>query len=82
MVQSQGPPLSISPGLERLVGVVAGLCLMFVITLTLHRLIVVAASGLCLAVAGISALGAEHNFDGVYIASSGNDQLLLRQVAL
>lgn len=35
MVQSQGPPLSISPGLERLVGVVAGLCLMFVITLIL-----------------------------------------------
>jgi hypothetical protein len=26
-----------------------------------------AASGLCLAVAGIPALGAEHNFDGVYI---------------
>ena len=35
MVQSQGPPLSISPGFERLVGVVAGLCLMFVITLIL-----------------------------------------------
>ena len=35
MVQSQGPPLSISPGLERLVGVVAGLCLMFVLTLIL-----------------------------------------------
>jgi hypothetical protein len=32
----------------------------------LHRLLVVAASGLCLAVAGISALGAEHNFDGIY----------------
>ena len=32
----------------------------------LHRLIVAATSGLCLAVAGISALGAEHNFDGVY----------------
>ena len=31
-----------------------------------HRLIVAATSGLCLAVAGISALGAEHNFDGVY----------------
>src|SRR5436305_7903490 len=35
MVQSQGPPLSISPGLERLVGVMAGLSVMFVITLTL-----------------------------------------------
>ena len=35
MVQSQGPPLSISSGFERLVGVVAGLCLMFVITLIL-----------------------------------------------
>jgi uncharacterized membrane protein YccC len=35
MVQSLGPPLTISPGLERLVGVVAGLCLMFVITLIL-----------------------------------------------
>jgi hypothetical protein len=35
MVQSQGPPLSISPGLERLVGVTAGLCIMFVITLIL-----------------------------------------------
>ena len=33
MVQSQGPPLSISPGLERLVGVMAGLSVMFVITL-------------------------------------------------
>jgi hypothetical protein len=32
----------------------------------LHRLIVAATSGPCLAVAGISALGAEHNFDGVY----------------
>jgi uncharacterized membrane protein YccC len=35
MVQSQGPPLSISPGLERLVGVTAGLSLLFVITLIL-----------------------------------------------
>ena len=35
MVQSQGPPLSISPGLERLVGVVAGLSVLFVITLIL-----------------------------------------------
>src|SRR5438552_19078101 len=32
----------------------------------LHRLLLAAASVLCLAVAGISALGAEHNFDGVY----------------
>ena len=35
MVQSQGPPLSISPGFERLVGVMAGLSLLFVITLIL-----------------------------------------------
>jgi uncharacterized membrane protein YccC len=35
MVQSQGPPLSISPGLERLVGVTAGLSILFVITLIL-----------------------------------------------
>jgi uncharacterized membrane protein YccC len=35
MVQSQGPPLSISPGLERLVGVMAGLSVLFVITLML-----------------------------------------------
>jgi uncharacterized membrane protein YccC len=35
MVQSQGPPLSISPCLERLVGVVAGLSLLFMITLLL-----------------------------------------------
>lgn len=35
MVQSQGPPLSISPGLERLVGVTAGLSVLFVITLIL-----------------------------------------------
>ena len=35
MVQSQGPPLSISPGFERLVGVMAGLSLLFVITLVL-----------------------------------------------
>jgi hypothetical protein len=32
----------------------------------LHRLIVAATSGLWLGVAGISAVGAEHNFDGVY----------------
>jgi hypothetical protein len=32
----------------------------------LHRLILAATSGLWLAVAGISAQGAEHNFDGVY----------------
>jgi uncharacterized membrane protein YccC len=35
MVQSQGPPLSISPGLERLVGVMAGLSILFVITVIL-----------------------------------------------
>jgi uncharacterized membrane protein YccC len=35
MVQSQGPPLSISPGFERLVEVMAGLSLLFVITLIL-----------------------------------------------
>ena len=32
----------------------------------LHRLIVAATAGLCLAVAGISALGAKQNFDGDY----------------
>ena len=35
MVQSQGPPLSISPGFERLIGVMAGLSVLFVITLVL-----------------------------------------------
>jgi uncharacterized membrane protein YccC len=35
MVQSQGPPLAISPGFERLIGVMAGLSILFVITLTL-----------------------------------------------
>src|SRR5262249_54146963 len=33
MVQGQGPPDSISPGLERLVGVMAGLSVLFVVTL-------------------------------------------------
>jgi hypothetical protein len=32
----------------------------------LYRLLVAATSGLCLAVAGITALGAEHTLDGVY----------------
>jgi uncharacterized membrane protein YccC len=35
MVQGQGPPSSISPGLERLVGVMGGLSILFVVTLTL-----------------------------------------------
>jgi uncharacterized membrane protein YccC len=35
LVQSQGPPLSIGPGFERLVGVMAGLAILFVITLIL-----------------------------------------------
>jgi uncharacterized membrane protein YccC len=35
MVQSQGPPLSIGPGFERLVGVMGGLSILFVITLIL-----------------------------------------------
>jgi hypothetical protein len=35
MVQGQGPPDSISPGLERLVGVMAGLSVLFVVTLIL-----------------------------------------------
>jgi uncharacterized membrane protein YccC len=35
MVQSQGPPISISPGFERLIGVMAGLSILFVITLIL-----------------------------------------------
>ena len=33
MVQGQGPPDSISPGLERLVGVMGGLSMLFVVTL-------------------------------------------------
>ncbi|MGH7116384.1 MAG: FUSC family protein [Stellaceae bacterium] len=35
MVQSQGPPLSIGPGFERLVGVMGGLAILFIITLIL-----------------------------------------------
>jgi uncharacterized membrane protein YccC len=35
MVQGPGPPESISPGLERLVGVMAGLSILFVVTLVL-----------------------------------------------
>ena len=35
MVQSQGPPLAIGPGFERLVGVMGGLAILFVITLIL-----------------------------------------------
>ena len=35
MVQGQGPPTSISPGFERLVGVMGGLSVLFVVTLTL-----------------------------------------------
>jgi uncharacterized membrane protein YccC len=35
MVQSQSPPDSISPGLERLVGVMAGLSVLFIVTLIL-----------------------------------------------
>jgi uncharacterized membrane protein YccC len=35
MVQSQGPPLSIGPGFERLVGVMGGLAILFVVTLVL-----------------------------------------------
>ncbi len=35
MVQSQGPPLSIAPGFERLLGVIVGLIILFVITLVL-----------------------------------------------
>ena len=35
MVQGQGPPDSISPGFERLVGVMGGLSILFVVTLTL-----------------------------------------------
>lgn len=35
MVQGQGPPDSISPGLERLVGVMGGLSVLFVVTLIL-----------------------------------------------
>jgi uncharacterized membrane protein YccC len=35
MVQGQGPPQTISPGLERLIGVMAGLSVLFVVTLIL-----------------------------------------------
>lgn len=35
MVQGQGPPDSISPGLERLVGVMGGLSILFIVTLIL-----------------------------------------------
>jgi uncharacterized membrane protein YccC len=35
MVQGQGPPSSISPGFERLIGVMGGLSILFVVTLTL-----------------------------------------------
>ena len=35
MVQGQGPPDSISPGLERLVGVIGGLSVLFIVTLIL-----------------------------------------------
>lgn len=38
MVQGQGPPDSISPGFERLVGVMSGLSILFVVTLTLSLL--------------------------------------------
>ena len=33
MVQGQGPPDSIAPGFERLIGVVGGLSVLFVVTL-------------------------------------------------
>jgi hypothetical protein len=35
MVQGQGPPDTISPGFERLVGVMGGLSILFVVTLIL-----------------------------------------------
>ena len=35
MVQGQGPPQTISPGLERLVGVMGGVTILFVVTLIL-----------------------------------------------
>jgi len=38
MVQGQGPPNSISPGFERLVGVMGGLSILFVVTLVLSLL--------------------------------------------
>jgi uncharacterized membrane protein YccC len=38
MVQGQGPPDSISPGLERLVGVMGGLSILFIVTLILSLL--------------------------------------------
>lgn len=35
MVQGQGPPQTIAPGLERLVGIMGGLTILFVVTLVL-----------------------------------------------
>jgi hypothetical protein len=35
MVQGQGPPQTIAPGLERLVGVMGGLTILFIVTLIL-----------------------------------------------
>jgi uncharacterized membrane protein YccC len=35
MVQGQGPPLSITPGLDRFAGIVAGLCVLLVITMVI-----------------------------------------------
>jgi hypothetical protein len=35
MVQGQGPPQTIAPGLNRLVGVTGGLSILFVVTLVL-----------------------------------------------
>jgi hypothetical protein len=38
MVQGQGPPDSISPGFERLVGVMGGQSVLFAVTLILSRI--------------------------------------------
>ena len=35
MLQGQGPPLTIAPGFDRLVGVMGGLSILFVVTLIL-----------------------------------------------
>ncbi len=46
MVQGQGPPLSITPGLDRFGGIVAGLCVLLVITMAMSLFRLPRSSGL------------------------------------
>jgi hypothetical protein len=39
MVQGQGPPQSIAPGLDRMVGIMGGLSILLVVTLALSLLL-------------------------------------------